>query len=100
MVVLGVLMQIKYKQIGKKEFELFYSTSINSKLKSIYAGTGGTRITLVDNRKFVFLPRINDSGFIFSNLANDRDLIIKKEYSDSLILVKNKEEFIFSFEKP
>ncbi|MDH2205730.1 MULTISPECIES: hypothetical protein [Empedobacter] len=48
------LIQIRYRHVGKKEFEFFYSTSINSKQKSISAGTGGTRITLVDNRRFIF----------------------------------------------
>ena len=75
--VLVTLIQVKYRQIGKKEFELFYSTSINSKLKSISAGTGGTKITLVDNRKFVFLP-YTDKGVIFDHMAKEGDIIIKK----------------------
>ena len=102
LVPFAIWMQIRARQIGKKDFELFYSTAINSKLKSIYASKRGTTIILLDNRKFVFLPYTNqklNKGKIFYHIAKEGDLVIKKAYSDSLILIKNDEKLIYTFNK-
>ncbi|RLZ12379.1 hypothetical protein EAH69_02405 [Faecalibacter macacae] len=97
-----IWIQIRNRQAGKKEFELFYSTSIYSKLKSITAGTNGTRITLVNNRNFVFSPYSDEKlnkGNIFDHIAKEGDIVIKKAYSDSLILINENDKFIFMFNK-
>jgi hypothetical protein len=100
LVIIGIWMQSKAIDNGKKHFEEFNSAEINSQIQSIRIAYKGTEMSLVDGRKFVFYPFTNkelNEGKKFSYTAQKGDFVFKPAYSDTLFLVQGDKKLAYTF---
>ncbi len=95
-------MQYQDKKV-KKEFDLFYSSSLSGTISKIDEYSRSSNFSLVNNSsEFTFYPYVdkglNDSE-IFQYLAKPGDSIYKPAFSDTLLLIKSHKVYSFTFQK-
>lgn len=88
---------------GKREYNLFYSTTMAGKIIKIKVYSRGSDFILENNsNKFSFYPYtdkdLNDNE-IFQYLATPGDSIYKPAYSDTLFLIKRDKTYSYTFQK-
>ena len=93
--------QIESKR-WEDNFVHFDSANINGELDYVRIGAHGVVFKLRGKEnKFVFYPHtgmINDYK-IFRLIAKNGDTIIKPQYSDTLRLIKNEKEYLYTFDQ-
>lgn len=89
------------REKGKKNFKIFDKAKIESTLKiDSYIISKGSGIKLEDGSEYVFYPhtdRILNKNKIFNYEAKKGDKIIKEEYSDTLLLIKQGKVLKYTF---
>ncbi|HTE34724.1 MAG TPA: hypothetical protein VK666_30310 [Chryseolinea sp.] len=93
---------VRAKRKGKKQFEVFYASNLNSEISSITVSVGGVYFRLSnDSTQYVFFPRTSDvnGNTIFEHIAERGDLLVKKSYADTLKLVKEDKVYLYTFQK-
>jgi hypothetical protein len=60
LVLFVILLPTGGEKQGRKNFETFYNAEIDSHIESIEVFYKGSRIKLIDGRKFVFYPYTNE----------------------------------------
>lgn len=102
LIPIGIWMQTKSKERGKRNFKDFYSTEINSQIESVGIKNKGSGIKLSNGQEFVFYPFTDDNlngGNLFNYTAEKGDKIIKHAYSDTLYLIQDDRKLAYTFKK-
>ena len=102
LIPLTIWMQIQGRERGREHFEAFYSSAIDSEVKSVRGAYKGSELTLADNRKFVFYPYTDEKlngGNIFNYTAEKGDGVFKQAYGDTLYLEKDGKTLIYTYSK-
>jgi hypothetical protein len=95
-VVFSTQKSLRNNQVKTKQF---YSTNVAGKLVSITGTTGGfVEINLDNGGEFSFCPSGNDVKF--KDFAKIGDLIFKPAFSDTLVVVKDRNKYFFFFLRP
>jgi len=88
---------------GKKEFEIFYSSSLAGTIVRIDKYSRGSNFILDNNpTKFAFYPYTDkylNNDEIFQYIAKPGDSIVKPAYSDTLLLIKGGKVYLYTFQK-
>lgn len=110
MIFIILIIGITYSYIaqkfgGEREegfFIQFDTTNIHGVIKDVGIGYHGAVFKIKGmNKEFVFYPytgKINEYK-IFDHIAKEGDTIIKPPYSDTLTLLKNGKEYLYTFDK-
>lgn len=87
----------------KKEFEVFYSSSLSGKIVKVEEYSRGSDF-IIDNdsiqyRFYPYTDKQLNYGEKFRRLAKPGDSIYKKAFSDTLSLIKGKRIYLYTFQK-
>jgi len=98
-----VFQQKHTKSRAIKHFDMFDNSNIDGILNEVKISHKGVGFKLEDNiQKYVFYPHVNkelNKSIIFNLFAKNGDRVIKKPYSDTLILIKNNKHLNFTFDE-
>ena len=96
MIGLSIYLTNYYEVKSAKDFETFFRSEINVKLKSFTSSASGINLVLEDNVEFKCRMRTSiNENTIFSFIAKPNDLIEKKAFSDTLRLTSNNKVYQF-----
>ncbi len=88
--------------LTKKAYIDFDTTNIYGVIKEVRIGYQGS-VFKVDklNKKFVFYPHTSELNQfkIFDQFAKNGDTVIKPKFCDTLKLIKNGKQYLYTFQK-
>lgn len=93
---------IYMRKRGKEAYNYFNTSYINGKIEYIDIKYHGSNFKIVGvDKDFVFYPHEteNTKGIAFQNFSKSGDVVLKQAYSDTLILIKNRVHYYYTFEK-
>ena len=106
LIILGFCIVLLFNKLDTKgdgeRYIYFYTANIYGEIKDVGIANHGSYFEIKEiDKGFVFYPMTAESNDfnIFYHLAEPKDTIIKKAFSDELILKKNGKEYIYSFTK-
>jgi hypothetical protein len=87
----------------EQEYVQFYNTNLIGVIEKVGIKYHGTSLQLKGDRKeYVFYPYSDaqlNKGKVFENFAKAGDSVVKPLKSDTLILIKGKRTYLYTFEK-
>lgn len=96
MIGLSIYLTSYYSQKATKNFKIFYTQGINSKLKSFTSSASGINLILENDLEYRFRIRTSvEEKLRFSSVARPNDVLEKKAYSDTLKLVSRNKIYQF-----